>query len=161
MSNGAAVHGSAARTFHSLRELTDASRAVVQVRATPQHTVEVIGGVPFTVTTVEVTKIEHGSVNGQTTLHVRQLGGEQQGVAVASNAVLLRPGTDYVLFVEPFSFGDGRDTGQWVIVGPDAGQYELQGDRLVRSSGAPVSTDAEDTVPATMSLAQLRAALAT
>lgn len=156
------VLGSAARSFGSLSDLISSGKAVVRVRSTTERSVEWIGDVPFTVTSVDVMGVERGSVANAERVRVRQLGGTVGGVQVASNAVLLQPGTQYVLFVEPFSFGDGRDTGQWVILGPDLGMYELRGDRLLRPSSPDIpGGDGASAVPASLTLQQLRAELAT
>jgi hypothetical protein len=144
----ATVSGSRTRIYHSIAQLDADSVGVALVRATGTQTVERVAGIPFTVTTVSVVNVLRGSLSGPS-VKVRQLGGP--GVAVDEGAPLLQAGRDYVLFLQPFSFGPGQSTDQYTVTGAGAGLFAASGG--IAQALDPVSTD----LPRAIAITDLRA----
>jgi len=100
------------------------SSAVVEVTALPDPSetpADQAGttNIPATITQVSVDRLLWGSVEGDNTLAIRQIGSPKVEV---SNEPLLSPGTKYLVFVSPFEFTPGTPTGQWIITN-DEGLY--------------------------------------
>ncbi len=141
------LDGSRTAGYGSLRALDGDSDAVVRGVATPDAAVDVVGGVPFTLTGLRVLEVLGGSATAPR-VEVRQLG--RAGVQVVHAPPLLAPGRAYVLFLTRFRLGSGRPTGQYVVTGGGAGEFEERGGTVVR-----LDPDATD-LPAAISLIALR-----
>lgn len=106
------LEGSAVRGYESIAEVLAETEAIV-VGTAGESRVETIGPVPFTVTEVKVDDRVSGP--SSETVLVRQTGDES--TFLSSGTPLLVSGNRYALFLEPFYFEPGKDTGQQVIVG--------------------------------------------
>jgi hypothetical protein len=136
--------------YQTIGGLQADSAAVAVVRATSAKRVEIVAGIPFTVTTVSVLQSLAGPQLGST-LSLRQLGSatirpEAGGGPVQSNM-------DYVVFLQHFTFGAGHDTDQFIVTGEPAGLFGFRAGRLSRLD--PESID----LPASLSLPELVAQL--
>lgn len=144
------LEASRAKSYHSISQLARDSTAVVRAQASNRFSVEVIDQVPFTVTTMLVTEVLRGSVNGRT-IQLRQLGGPE--ARLVGDPGIVTPNSAYLLFVMPFELKRGQTTGQYVVVGGSAGLFQ---DR----NGIFERLDKESTdLPPMVSLEALRAML--
>lgn len=109
------LHASEAEDLSSIEEVAASSSAAVFFTAGQSRT-EVVANLPFTVTTVTVTKSAEGALPAGTSLEIRQTG-EVGKVVVDGDPEILVSGAAYAGFVEPFHFAEGDDTGQWIITG--------------------------------------------
>jgi hypothetical protein len=127
--------------YHSIGQLAADSRAVIVLTATATASGESVQGIPYTVTQARVERVIRGELQGST-VRIRQLGGT--GVTVEGGSPILKSGRTYLAFIEPFTFGPGAETDQWVIVGAGAGLFLVQGTTLTRldpeSVDLPVAT---------------------
>jgi hypothetical protein len=114
------IHASLVRDYSSLAELSKASAALVKGRYVSSRP-EAIEGVPFTVTTIKVTKVLRGSVPSKE-IHILQLG--REGMLVHDTSQLIKNNVEYLAFVAPFHFAPGDDTGLHTITG-EQGIYEF------------------------------------
>ena len=115
---------SRAKQYSSLDEIRRAATVVAVVRTEDSQSIEMVGRVPFTVTAVTVLTPVGGSAEVGTTLLIRQTGAGES----FTSTPLLSPGTEYLLFLKPFTFMDGDSTGQWVVIGVNDGMYEKLGE---------------------------------
>jgi hypothetical protein len=114
------ISASRVKEYRSLGELAKESTIVAVVRATGSAVVEKVHDIPFTVTTVEVIRGMRGTSAG-TLLKVRQTGNPE--IAMGDDLpAILRAGETYLLFLYPFWFTEGVDTGQYYVMG-DAGIF--------------------------------------
>jgi hypothetical protein len=142
------VHVSRIKAFAGVRELAADSSLIVRVRteANPQTVAAdrdaADSAMESTLSKVTVLKAIKGDAVGQ--LAIRQTGSDR--VVVGGNAEILRPGSEYLLFLQPFRWEpDGADTGEWIITG-ELGAYRLVGSAFERTStdgsGLPTSLQA-------------------
>lgn len=131
----AQVHASRAASYKSLRAAAHDAAAVVEIAVEATGTVQAVGSVPFTVTEGRVTEVLRGE-HASPTVHLRQLGAVGPDGLLAEGE-LLRAGERYVAFVTPFVFGDGKATGQHVVVGTWQGLYRVEGTQLVATDRVP------------------------
>lgn len=124
----ASLDGSAAVDYSSVAQLKQDSTAVIvgipsgSRLAGPADEAGQSRQVSAFVTSVVVEASTKGSVPRGTTIDIRQLAATE--LKKPSNYTL-QPGKAYLLFLQPFTFGDGTPpTGQYVITG-DQGAYEL------------------------------------
>lgn len=139
--------------YRSIEQLARDSDAVVRVRVDgPSETVPAdsqgIDALESTLTPVTILEVLQGSV-GDAQLVVRQTGSDT--MVVDGNAELLRAGSEYVLFLDAFTFdSSGPGTGEWIPTG-EVGVYRLDAGRYLR-----VADDAPE-LPTTVTLADVRA----
>jgi len=136
-----AVDGSRVHNYSSVRELSADAHVVVLARATGTTRVETIEKIPFTVTTMDVLQIWKDSAGIPTQFELRQVG----ATSVTGHVPLAVTGQTYLLFLQRFTYGPGRDTTQFVVVGSGAGMYLVSGSRASRvdpdSTLLPAVTD--------------------
>lgn len=152
------IHASRVKAYHQIRELAADAELIVRARA-KTHSLEQVRSrpnlppTPFTISIVQVTEVLQGSLSGQSELKIRQLGGVTESgvkVVLADQPPLLQDGADYVLFLTRFTYGPGRDTDQFVIVGAGAGEF---GDR----SGTVTRLDAHSPdLPRRLAMSELK-----
>jgi hypothetical protein len=147
---GGAIEGSRVREYHSIQQLASDSDRIVIAVATSTRTEDSVQAVPYTVTVANVQSVLKGSP--VSAVKVRQFGNSSVSTSDDFDA-LLTAGTTYVLFLDVFTYGPGQDTDQHVVVGGSAGEYRLDGDTLHHVRGP-------DPIPETLSLKDLRAAIA-
>ncbi|WP_329108565.1 hypothetical protein OG792_07885 [Micromonospora sp. NBC_01699] len=146
------IHVSRIKDYNTFAELK--AESTVAVRATAGDArVEMLHGVPFTVTSVKlIGPAVWGQVPPLGALEVRQTG---SATAVAADlSPLLVEGREYLLFVTPWIYEKGVPTGQWVITG-DQGVYVLEGSgdsARYRFAGAP-----KPNLPAELTVEQVHA----
>ena len=103
------------KEYRSLAELAKESSIVAVVRATDSVILEKVHDIPFTVTTVEVIRGMRGTSAG-TLLKVRQTGNPE--IAMGDDfPPILQAGETYLLFLHPFWFTEGEETGQYYVTG--------------------------------------------
>jgi hypothetical protein len=156
------VDVSRATAYHSLRELAADADLVVRVVATTQHSVELVEGypqdplpIPYTVTSVTVREGLKGRISGPPSLKIRQIGSSDGSVQVDHAPAILQPGRPYLLFLDVFTYGPGRATDEYVLVGGGAGLFSDDG-----SSVGSLDTDSPD-LPRHALLGDVKAVLAT
>jgi hypothetical protein len=150
-----AIHVSTSRTkqYNSIQQLISDSQVVVRVTPTSTRTVETVGATQFTVTTVNVDQVLRGTMSSRT-IKVRQLGAPTGNVVIEDAPPLLQPGSSYVLFLERFTYGPGKETDQYIAVGGGAGTFLNQNGTLKRLD--PASPN----LLATISLTDLQRSIA-
>ncbi|EIV91068.1 hypothetical protein [Frankia sp. QA3] len=117
------------RQYRTIGELTASSAAVVRVRATDRAQVVEVGGLPFTITDVDVTETIRG--DAPKTIRIRQLGasaahaGKISGgnSALRGGIDLLRPDSSYFLFISAVEIPGEDTTNQYGIVRTLTGLY--------------------------------------
>lgn len=140
-----------AQVYSSIPELTAASTAVVMFKAQPRPEVAWVGGIPFTVTTVQVERVLAGAVSAAV-LEIQQTGAV--GHATSAEITLLVPGETYVGFITPLTYGASRPaTGYYVVVGLMQGLYRVVGAHLQALDTNP------NPLPATLTLTGLSQSL--
>lgn len=133
------------KEYGSLEELATDTSLVVRGAPVSVERIE-HEGIPYQLVTFEPAKVIEGEDPGESII-VRQLYGLVDGLAVPMQA-----GREYLLFLRPFEFVPGEDTGQWYVVGP--GQWVQEGDQFILAvdeshlGGIPATLEAEqaDTV---------------
>lgn len=148
------VESSRAKSYHSIHDLSADAQVIARVTATANHSVAHFGRghVPYTTTTVRVNKILRGSASGSA-IKIRQLG-RVGGPIIGDDVPLLVAGNSYVVFLQRFAFGPGRDTDQYVIVGGGAGLFADHNGALKRLD--PESPD----LPSSIAFADLQKLIA-
>ena len=141
------IEASRVKGYHTVSALVADADAIVIAQATTDHRIERIASVPFTVVVMEVLDVLKGSVEKGARINLRQTG---DGKVTVEDAPAVSPGTTYLLFLNRFTFGPGRETDQFVIVGVAAGMYEVHA--LEASRLDTLSPD----LPTTISLDMLR-----
>ncbi|MGI8688391.1 MAG: hypothetical protein ACR2M3_07405 [Thermomicrobiales bacterium] len=81
---------------------------------------------------------------------MRQLGSPNGNVVIEDTAPLLQSGGSYVIFLERFTFGPGKETDQYIPVGGSAGLFRNQNGTLQK-----LDPDSPN-LPATIALADLQ-----
>ena len=132
------VRVSRTRSYGAVRELTRDAETVVVARATARSSVEYVGTVPFTVTSLDDVRVVRGVAVGSS-VDVRQVGSVSQPL---EGGVLLEAGRTYLLFLMAQRDRSGTATGRYGIVGLQAGMYAAVGDDVfartdVESPGLP------------------------
>lgn len=89
-----------------------------------------------TISKVKVNRVIKGHVPSSA-LSVRQLGTSGHPAFPADELALLERGKSYILFLQPFTFSDRLDTGQFTVAG-EVGSFVVDGARA-RRPGVPVS----------------------
>ena len=144
------VEGDQAVAYSDVADLTAASTAVILATATNAQVLEAAdadgtSGLKSTITTLNVTKVVSGTFPAGT-VKLRELG----DVRSAANDVspFLKSGTQYVMFIVPFHFSDGKDTGEYVLT---------DGSTLYTSDGSQATFAGAGTnrLPAKLALATL------
>jgi len=108
------VSASRIKDYSSIQQLRDESLAVTHITATDKQTVEYVDNIPFTVTVATVDRVLRGALV-EKRIKIRQLG---DGKTTVEDAVpLLQPGKAYVVFLQQFTYGPGKETDQYVPVG--------------------------------------------
>jgi hypothetical protein len=146
------VHLSRTATYGSFRAMAHDAVAVVEVAVEGNGAAETLGGLPFTVTEARVTEVVRGRLDTDV-VRLRQLGSSQSSGGLVPEGELVKAGERYVAFVVPFTFADGRPTGQHVVLGAWQGLYRVQGSELVATDKVPSA------LPKRLSKASLRTAL--
>lgn len=100
-------------------------------------------GVPYQLVTVSVSEVVKGEAPSGDIV-VRQLYGLVDGLAAP-----MTTDQEYFLFLRPFEFKAGEDTGQWYVVGP--AQWTFKDGRLV----LPVDKAYLGEIPSTLSQSQI------
>lgn len=129
-------------------EAAEHATLVVRGAAGASH-VEEIADTPFTVTTVDVAEVFKGQ-RTNSEVQVRQFGDEQNTSHEA--AELLKAGSEYVLYLEPFELEAGKPLEQYVVVGSSAAYTE------VRPGAYQVATP-ETALPETLTLDEIKASV--
>jgi hypothetical protein len=111
--------------------------------------VETIGTIPFTITVANVVDRIAGQP-ANSAIRIRQFGDPNRPALTRNEPPLLAAGSTYVVFVQPFTYGPGSVTNQFVIVGGGAGLYLEQAGVLHRLD--PYSRQ----LPETLTLQDLR-----
>jgi len=96
----------------------------------------------FTVTRVNVTGILYGSV-----IKVRQMG-SRGGPLMKNRTLLLEPGNAYVAFLDRFTFGPGKETDPYMVVGVGAGLFHDPGGMLEHQDPESPDLPAHTALPA-------------
>ena len=141
------THGiqlSRAKSYTSVRQLAADSTLVVIGSATANVRIETINNIPFTVTSITVSRVLKGSWTG-TSLAVRQTGSTSDPVG---GSPLVSPGETYLLFLQPF-VGVPGTSGQFVVVGVAAGLFRVNGQFAYRLDPESPS------LPATIAVADI------
>src|ERR1700712_3097887 len=124
------TEASLAKEYASIKELKQASTAVVDVTASnTSHEVpaasEGSSGITATVTDLTVNQVLQGSVGGSRVIQLRQVGTSDDESAEDQPAVTSN--NRYVLFVQPFTFGaNSPSTGQYANTGANIA-YKIDG----------------------------------
>lgn len=148
------AHLSRTVSYGNLRAMAHDAAAVVEVAVEDAGTVETLGGLPFTVTETRVTEVLRGTLDVDAdVLRLRQLGSAQSSGGLVPEGELVKPGERYVAFVVPFTFADGKPTGQHVVLGAWQGLYRVEGSELVATDKVPTP------LPRRLSRASLHSAL--
>ena len=141
------IDGNLAKSYSSVAALLADSSAVVEVTTTDHRSVSYVGRIPYTVTTATVRRVLRGILTASS-IQVRQLGmPSTTSLQVDNPQPLLSSGSTYVAFVTPFTFGDGRPTGQYVVVGAGQGLYSVHSGEVTQLDsespglGGPLSVD--------------------
>lgn len=132
---GQSLSASRTKEYRTLAELAKESSIVAVVRATDDAAVEILHDIPFTVTTVKVTRALQGTSAGAV-LKVRQTGSAKTEIQ-HDFPPILEAGQPYLLFLYPFTLTKGVSTDQYYVTG-DAGIFAADGARFRRLD--PVST---------------------
>ena len=106
---GQSLSASRTKEYRTLAELAKESSIVAVVRATDDAAVEILHDIPFTVTTVKVTRSLQGTSAGAA-LKVRQTGSAKTEIQ-HDFPPILEAGQSYLLFLYPFTFTKGRVNG--------------------------------------------------
>jgi hypothetical protein len=138
--------GSRLKTYDSIAQLRADSVAVALIRATSTRRLELVAGTPFTVTTVNVLRVLAGE-NVGSTLKLRQLG--RDGIRLEGGVMPVRAGSEYVVFLQHFTFGPGGETDQFLVTGEPAGILAFAANRVTRLDEDSVA------IPASLTLAEL------
>ena len=144
------IEASRAHYYSSVTELGRDSTLVAMIRPTGQTTVEQIGGIPFTISTVAVQRTIKGR-SSSTTLRLRETG---SNTTVGDVDPLVSKGRTYVAFMQPFELTPGKATGQWVLTGAGAGLFSLTGSTMTKLD--PESPQIPSTLSADMVASGLR-----
>ncbi|MDQ3757114.1 MAG: hypothetical protein M3394_04625 [Actinomycetota bacterium] len=131
------LHTSRALEFPSLKHVAHEADAVVEIAVDAAGVVETVGNMPFTVTEARVAGVLKGRDVGRT-IRLRQVG-SAQGAGLVPEGELLQAGKRYVAIVVPFTFGDYKPTGQYVVVGGWQGLYRVEGDEVVATDALRTS----------------------
>lgn len=116
--------GSLVRAYASLEELSENAELIVLGTAGEAEVIT-IDGLPFTITTLAITRAIRGEAEG--TIQVRQTG---QGTDTYEGiAPVMQPGTAYVAYLIPFERFPGHPTGEWTPLG--VGVLAVDGDTVV------------------------------
>ena len=148
---GQSLSASRTKEYGTLAELAKESGIVAVVRATDEAVVETVHDIPFTVTTVKVTRSLQGTSAG-TLLRVRQTGSAKTDIQ-HDFPPILKAGQSYLLFLHPFWFTEGVSTGQYYVTG-NAGIFAADGAGYRRLD--PVSTALPGSVTESDALAAVR-----
>ncbi|MCL4545639.1 MAG: hypothetical protein M1118_13770 [Chloroflexi bacterium] len=143
------VAASREKAYHSSQQLNDDAIGVVLVTATSTRSVEQIGTVPYTVSVVKVDQALRGAIDGPR-IELRQMGSSGGNLRIADAAPLVQAGNSYVVFLQRFTYGPGKDTDQYIPVGGSPGLFLGQGGTLKRLD--PLSPD----LPAAITLTDLQ-----
>jgi hypothetical protein len=131
------------RDFSSAADLRAASDLLITGSATPQHKVEMIGDMPFTVTDVTVASVLKGRT-ASLAIQVRQTGDD---TLASADEPLLKPGGQELLFLTRFRDGAGVLTNQYVVTGLYEGHYH----RAANGDFTAVHKEAGGVLPAIIS----------
>jgi hypothetical protein len=115
---------SRAKAYGTVPALLRDADVVVVAHATDRRATESIGGIPFTITTLDQVERLRGEPVAAT-IDLRQLGAADTSV---EGATLVEPGRTYLLFLTKQHDKDGVATGRYGIVGLQAGMYVSEGD---------------------------------
>lgn len=111
--------------YDTVEDLVANASLIVEVMVSDEVDEEAISSSTFAVTTVTVTQVlseGETAVAAGDEVRVRYTGRTTELYEGMPGPLVA--GDRYILFLEPFTFGDGRDTGQWVVVPP--GQWRGQ-----------------------------------
>jgi hypothetical protein len=146
------LDGSRVDGFADLSSLARSSSAVLEVEPTDIHRVVPAdkagqSDVMSTLSTLQVKRIIRGRIDG-TQIVLRELGDLMNSTTDMSPR--LETGVSYIVFVVPFTFADGKSTGQYVLT---------DGSTAYRQDAAIMTLVAGDseTLPTTVSRTQLEA----
>lgn len=148
------IMGSRAKSFESLRSLSEASDLIVRARVLPVRTTDSMNGVPSTTTTIVVEEVLKGADSiAASQVQVRQLGSES--VPVHDGLPLLKSDHEYILYLDRFESG-GRVNGSSYVPTGATGVFEAtpEGEGTFRSTD-PVVTPG---LPASVTVNSSRAA---
>jgi hypothetical protein len=113
--------------YQSLRQLHAAATAAAVLKPTSESRVVYVAGLPFTVTSVKVI----ATILGRplpTTIGLREVGTSSTYLAGEPGiATVVSPRSEYLAYLQPFTFGNGPVPGQWVVVGGLQGLYRHEG----------------------------------
>ena len=98
--------------YTSIQQVNAEAVAVVQVTATSTRKTNP-GHAPSVTTDVRVDRVIRGVVSGSV-IKIRQFGSLDPRVVIEDADPLLQSGQSYVLFLDRFTYGPGRDTGEYV-----------------------------------------------
>lgn len=108
------MSASRVKDYVSIRQLRDESLAIVRVTVTNNRSIEYVDKIPFTVTTATVDQVLLGFLP-EKSVKIRQLG---DGKTIVTESVpLLQSGRSYVVFLQRFTYGPGKETDQYVPTG--------------------------------------------
>jgi hypothetical protein len=136
--------------YRSISQLARDSSALVEFTATPNAVTDLVGPaqVPFTVQRVSIQSVLSGQISGAI-IKVRQPGGESNGILYQYDVPLIQSGVHYAAFVQPFSWGPGRPTDEYVVTGGGAGLFSVSGSVFTRLDPESVA------LPSTLTLQEL------
>lgn len=122
------IQTSRLKSYASVAALTgDSDNVVIATAATPAPTVESVGGLPFSVTAVTVSRSLKGTAGVGQVLRVRQV-----GTPTTAGAAVMQPGAQYLLYLDDFHYAQDDKTGQSVLVGAGAGLFAVAGGDATR-----------------------------
>lgn len=147
-----AAEGLRVKTYGSIQQLTADAEIILVARATTVRSIERIQTIPFSVTEMEAVAVWKGTLTASTRFKLRQDGDG----ATASEVPVVTAGRTYLVFIKRFTFGPGRETDQFVVVGAGAGLYAIEGPLATRLD--PLSRDLPDRVLVTKLRDEVRSA---
>lgn len=118
------ILGSIAETFYTLDELTEEAEIIAVGRAASSK-VDRSDGIPWTISTVEITRVFKGEIDDTITL--RQTGTTRE-VAEGLSPVV-EEGKTYVFYLRHYELVRGEPTGEYVPV--TVGVFEVDGDTAI------------------------------
>lgn len=143
--------------YDTVGDLEANSDLIVEVTATKESIDEAVGRSSFAVTTVEVTDVlkQSAGVSSGAEINVRYLGRSTELFEGMPGPLVA--GESYILFLQPFTFGDGRDTKQWVVVPPGQWHQTATGTLELDVVGGP---EPMSELPETLDAARVEGLLA-
>lgn len=126
------------KSYGTVEAVKADSREVVvghieKARETVKATEDGTGELKSTIFHIRVDQVLSGSLTVGGIIKVRQMGTKESPAFSNDDLSLLEDGQSYMLFLQPFEFHRGVNTGQFQIVG-EVGAFKIQGQTAVRTT---------------------------